>query len=354
LLSTILVANTVSSPRFSVSKFIILLIVGLTVLFFWYRNPKLIGVQGNTMGTTYSINVFIPRWKFSSGLDERIASRLAQLQAIFSTYDPDSELSKFNTLKTRESVVASDDLYRVLEKAKRIYKETHGAWDPTVYPLVTLWGFGPQTATGNGGVVPKAEQIKRAKASVGFSKIHLQRERHIRKTDSRVQLDLSSIAKGYAVDEIVRLLWELDVSHYYVEIGGEVRVSKQKPNGKPWKIGISDPNPGSRVDSVIRVVSLSGKAMATSGDYRHYFEVGGKRYSHILDPRTGFPVSFGLVSVSVIANTCMEADALATAMMVMGREEGLAYIERHTDLEGLFIEKDDSGKLQFTASSGLP
>ena len=199
-----------------------------------------------------------------------------------------------------------------------VSRRTGGAFDPTVGPLVRLWNFGPGRHAMD--QTPSDEAIDAALAKVGYQKIETRLSpAAIKKADPQMELDLSGIAKGYAVDRVAELLNRLNVENYMVEVGGEVRTHGVNPDGQPWRIAIEKPDAEGR--SIQQVIELADEAMATSGDYRNYFEVDGVRYSHLLDPTTGRPIRHRLASVSVRTPTCMEADALATGMIVLGPEK---------------------------------
>ncbi len=226
----------------------------------------------------------------------------------------------------------------VVAEAQRFSELSNGAFDITVGPLVDLWGFGPDPRT---GLVPEEPALEAAARRVGYR--HLEVRDHppgLRKAIPGLGIDLSAIAKGYAVDRIAALLLSLDISDFMVEIGGEVRVSGRKPDGSFWRIGIETPRAGPR--DVHRIVELDGVAMATSGDYRNYFEQDGKRYSHTIDPKTGKPIEHRLASITIIDESAMFADAMATAMMVLGPEAGMDLGER-LELAALFVVKRETG-----------
>jgi thiamine biosynthesis lipoprotein len=291
--------------------------------------------DGTTMGTTYQVKIIIGYFKSTSGLNEKIDSRLHQINRSMSTYRPDSEISQFNAIQdTREKLAVSDDFLQVMLSARDIFEKTGGAWDGTVKPLVNLWGFGN---TRQGHQVPDEAEIKKQMRRVGFQHIDISPEGYLQKKKSTITLDLASIAKGYAVDQISRLLQSSGLENFLVEIGGEVFASGYRKDGHPWRVGINRPSITASTADVYQVVPLHNRAMATSGDYRNYFEAEGKRFSHIIDPKIGYPVNNGVVSVSIVADNCMFADGLATAIMVMGLEHGMALINSLRDVEGFII-----------------
>jgi thiamine biosynthesis lipoprotein len=272
------------------------------------------------MGTTYSVTLRrLPGGPPANALRASIEGILEQVNRGMSTYDTGSELSRFNRSETSEWVDVSPELLRVLREALRVSSLTGGAFDPTVGPLVDLWGFGPGEST---GAPPPDEAIERARARVGADKILLRETPPgMRKTRADVSIDLSAIAKGHAVDRIADHLEGLGLADYLVEIGGEIRGKGRSPEGRPWRVAIEEPEPGRR--RVRHTVELRDGAVATSGGYRNFRVHEGRRDPHLLDPRTGRPARHPLASVTVIARTAMEADAWATALAVMGPDAGL-------------------------------
>jgi len=308
-------------------------------------------ISGKTMGTTYHITVVTGYFEDTAGLEEEIEKRLKAVNRSMSTYMKDSEISRFNALKnTDEKFYISDDFLQVMMIAKKVYEFTGGAWDGTVDPLVTMWGFG---RFGVKDSVPSAEEIKTCLARVGFEQIEISEEKYLRKKNASVSLDLASIAKGYGVDQIADLIGKKGFKDFLVEIGGEVLASGLRTDGKPWKIGINTPRKDALLNQVYNVVNLQNKALATSGDYRIFFEAEGKRYSHILDPKTGYPVTNRVVSVSVMADNCTLADGLATGLMVMGHEKGIEAVNRIEGVECLIVVEEENGSFKDYYSKGF-
>jgi FAD:protein FMN transferase len=308
-------------------------------------------IQGRTMGTTYHITVVTDYFHGISGLKEKIDARLAEINRSMSTYQKDSEISRFNRFKEAgQKFKVSDDFYQVMQAGRTIYRLSDGAWDATVYPLVELWGFGPGPRKNK---VPSQKEIDPLLPEVGFSNIEIPAPGFLLKKRAAVTVDLSSIAKGYGVDQVGDLLRKSGFENYLVEIGGEIIAAGSRKDGKPWRIGINRPLPDAAFDEVYKVVELRDQAFATSGDYRNFFEVNGVRYSHVIDPRTGYPVANGVASVSVVADTCTLADGLATAVMVMGADKGLDLINRLDGVEGLVIVEKKDGTLLDYYSKGF-
>jgi thiamine biosynthesis lipoprotein len=302
------------------------------------------------MGTSYHVTLVGASAERAATLHTQIDARLEEINDSMSVYRPESEISRFNRLdRAGESFRASTDMLSILRTASRVFSLSEGAWDGTVMPLVDLWGFGPK---GPVREPPSEEEIASRLRHVGFGLIEI-RSDAIVKRDPAVTLDLGSIAQGYGVDAIAALLRKEGVAEFLVELGGEVYASGARPDRSPWRVGIGRPRPGSTPEDFLGVALLRDQAFATSGDYRNFFTSGGVRYSHHLDPRTGRPVTNGVVSVSVRAPDCTLADGLGTAVTVMGAEKGTALLERLEDVEGLVIVEAPDGRLVEHLTSGF-
>ena len=236
----------------------------------------------------------------------------------------------------------SSDFCLVLYKSSLVWKASDGEFDPTIGKLIDLWGFG---RGGGQRTVPQKHQIAALMPKIGFKNIQIASTGALVKKNQAVSLDLSSIAKGYGVDQVAQVIHRSGFDNYLVEIGGEIFASGKRADGKLWRIGINRPRKDAAVNDVYKIVDLNNQGFATSGDYRNFFEVDGIRYSHVIDPRTGYPVSNGIVSVSIIADNCTLADGLATAVMVMGTEKGLDLINRLEGIEALIIMENPDGSL---------
>jgi len=267
---------------------------------------------------------------------------LESLNQTFSTYIETSELMQFNQAQIAQPQAVSEDMQFVMSVAQEIYDLTDGAFDPTVAPLVNLWGFGPN---GSGDVIPQPEHIQKAQSVIGLNHLVLNNVMKEAQRERDIKLDFSAIAKGYAVDAVADLLESSGIEHYLVEVGGELRAGGHKQNGDLWRIAIEKP---SLNQDVQQVLSLQDVAVATSGDYRNYFEKNGKRYSHTIDPRTGYPVDHKLASVTVIEKTAIRADALATAMMAMGPEDSLMLAEENNIPVYILVKEADGFKVQYS------
>ncbi|WP_296935606.1 FAD:protein FMN transferase [uncultured Marinobacter sp.] len=300
---------------------------------------KIWEISGPVFGTSYHINVVLTEDQerletLASGIDEV----LEDVDASMSTWRDDSELSRFNQ-RTDQSgwVPVSAGLFEVLQKANEISRLTDGAFDVTIGPVVNLWGFGPQARPEK---TPSEESLSTVLAATGFEKLELQADPPAVRATPPQYVDLSAIAKGYGVDAVARFLESEGVEAYLVEIGGEVRVNGRKPDGSTWRLAIEQPVSERR--EVNRVVALESRAMATSGDYRNYYESDGRRYSHTIDPETGKPIAHKLASVTVIADDCMTADALATGFNVMGYERANELAVRE-NIPAYFIVRTEQG-----------
>ena len=276
------------------------------------NNYKIVLINGLTMGTTYSIKIktadaVVNQEKIRADI-EKI---LLEINQKMSTYIVDSELSVINFSNSLDSNLISDDLFKVISHANTISKTTNGAFDITVGPLVNLWGFGPNKSENK---IPSNEEIELIKKNIGYMKIYLNKETtSIKKLHPDLYVDLSGIAKGFAVDKIALYLNSYNLENYLVEIGGELIAKGTNEDNEVWQIGIENPN-----NNLAKIIGLKDIAMATSGDYRNYFEKNGVRYSHTINPNTGKPIKHKLASVTVLDKTAMNADALATAFMVLG------------------------------------
>lgn len=292
-------------------------------------------IYGYAMGTSYSVKV-VSTLTESRHLQLGIDRVLANIDDRMSTYKPTSDISKFGSAAVNVPIAVDAKTAEVVNAALNIAATTHGAFDPTIEPLVDLWGFGP---TVRNKTVPTAAEIQHQLDKVGYTAVRVSQERQtITKTEPR-ELDLSAIAKGYAVDEVADFIEEQGFTDYLVEVGGEMRFSGRKPNNVEWAIAIEKPVVNERTP--FQIVKVETGAMATSGDYRNYFEVEGQRFSHTIDPATGYPVDHNLASVTVVMSSCMAADAYATAFNVLGLEKGLKLAES-LQIAAFFIYRDNT------------
>lgn len=301
--------------------------------------PKAFSFQGATMGTTYTVKVVAPSLSEADQRATRDAIRAA-LDAVdqsMSTYKPGSELSRFNGYGGGRPFKLSAATVRVFLLAREVSATTGGAFDVTVGPLVNAWGFGPVKRA----EPPTEAELEAVRARVGYRKLEIDAQAlTVTKGHPDMYADLSAIAKGFGVDQVAAALDARGLANYMVEVGGEVRVKGRNAAGTPWQVGIERPDSIEQRAQI--VVPMSNLSMATSGDYRNYFVKGGRRYSHEIDPTTGYPIQHGLASVTVVASECALADAYATGLLVLGPEKGYA-LAAEKGLAAYFIEHRPGG-----------
>ncbi|MDG1693995.1 MAG: FAD:protein FMN transferase [Porticoccaceae bacterium] len=290
------------------------------------------------MGTTYHITVIADQLP-PSDIEQQIDQLLSKVDHSMSTYKKDSEISRFNRLTVGQQLEISQEFADVLQISREIWQLSEGAFDPTLGPLVDLWGFGPKTT---GDLIPSDQAITAALKNTGFDGVVLKGLTLIK--NKPVALDLSAVAKGYAVDLVSNYLEMNALPDYLVEVGGEIRVSGFNSEGTPWRVAIEQPQ---LLASVNKIVGLTDMSIATSGDYRNYFERDGIRYSHTINPKTGKPITHNLASVTVLIDSCAEADAWATAFSVLGPEQSVELAEKLDLAMYMLVRQND----QFVASS---
>ncbi len=300
-------------------------------------SASVLKVAGFTMGTNYSI-VAVDHTQSLSEEELRtdIDKALLQVNAQLSNWDATSEISRFNASTSTDSIAVSPALAEVMNAADTVHAASDGQFDVTVGPLIDLWGFG---AADNTAQTPTAEAIEVALRTSGQSRTLRVSDKSLQKQTPGTEIYLSAIGKGYGVDVIARKLESYGIKDFMVEIGGDLYTAGLNPDGTPWQIGIETPDAHDR--TMHEVVGLSNLGMATSGDYRNYFEQDGVRYSHIIDTKTGRPITHTTASVTVLTENAMLADAWATAMLVLGKERGLE-IANNRDMAVLFIERDSN------------
>jgi len=304
---------------------------------------------GQAIGTTFTVKLVLPDGPHGTETEAAATIRrvLDEVDRSMSTYRTDSEISRFNDSGT-EDFEASDELLVVMEEARRVAEITGGAFDVTVGPLVDAWGFGREATS----TPPDAAAIDRLLEENGFHRVVVDAANGtLRKDRAELRCDLSAIAKGFAVDRVAEAMVELGFGDFMVEIGGEVRTSGRNPHDETWRIGVEKPQLVR--GGVWDVVELADAAMATSGDYRNYYERDGVRISHLIDPRSGRPITHTLASVSVIHSSCMTADALATAISVLGPDEGRELVDRE-GLAALFLIRNTDGGFDQWLSRSWP
>ena len=294
-------------------------------------------LSGPTMGTRFSVAIVTASVFDQTKLQEQIHAVLEEVDLHLSTYRSDSELARINQSASTEWMPVSPALCKAVDDALQLSIASTGAFDITVGPLVNLWGFGPDLSR---AAPPSDESIDEARISTGYERLLTDCSKPaIRKERANLQIDLSGYAKGLAADEIAALLDEHGVSNYLVEIGGDLRARGHNASSEKWRIAIESPGQaGGAVEMIIHINDLS---VATSGDYRNFFEYAGQRFSHTIDPRTGRPVTHKLTSVTVLAASAAYADAMATALMVLGPDAGSAFAEQES-IAALFLFRDGS------------
>lgn len=309
----------------------------------------LVKYQGNAQGTTYHVSILVE--KEDTSIATAITQLLDSIDNSLSTYKENSLISRLNR---NDSTAILDSMFiRVFNRSLEVSAETSGAFDATVAPLVSYWGFGPKRSE----LKPDTSTIDSLLELVGYQKMKLTENGQLQKELSGMKLDFNAIAQGYSVDLLVELLQSKGVKNMVVEIGGEVRGVGLNSSGKPWTVGIDKPMEGdeteNRKDGFQAVVQLKNRALATSGNYRKFYEKDGKKISHTLDPKTGYPVRHTLLSASVIANDCMTADAYATAFMVMGVEDARAFLASHAELDAYLVYSGENGEYLTFATDGI-
>ena len=342
--------NTLNStPQTAASKrrnllwqipLLILLVVGTVIVIAQQRNTPYQNNTGFIFGTTYNIT-----YQSDIDLQKDIEAEMNKVNVSLSTFEPQSIISKVN--QNRD--VRLDNMFtEVFTLAEQISRETDGAFDITVAPLVNEWGFGFKS-----GVAPNKHVIDSLKQLTGYQKVKLAGGRVV-KTDPRIMLDCSAIAKGYGSDVVAKFLKSKGIDNFMVEIGGEIVTSGISPERVPWRIGVTKPEDDSlqQQQALQTILNVTDKAMATSGNYRNFYYKGGKKYAHTIDPKTGYPVQHNILSATVIANSCAEADAYATAFMVMGLDKAKTVLEKHPELLAYLIYADQKGnnKVWFSPS----
>ena len=320
--------------------FLAFLVIGTVIIVSRQQSTPYQHDRGMVFGTVYHIT-----YQSSKSLQKDIEAELAKVDASLSPFNERSIITAVN--ENRDTVV-NKMFTDVFTLAMKISNSTDGAFDITVAPLVNAWGFGFK-----GGAMPSRHQVDSLKALVGYHKVSLADGR-VSKTDPRIMLDCSSIAKGYGCDVVAKFLSAKGIDNYMVEIGGEIVTRGISEKRLPWKIGVTKPTDDSlNVNQEIQtIINVTDKAMATSGNYRNFYYKNGRKYAHTIDPSTGYPVQHNILSSTVIADDCATADAYATAFMVMGLDKAKAVLSRHPELMAYFILASDDGtnKVWFSPS----
>lgn len=320
--------------------FLIVLAVASVIIIARQKNTPYQRNTGFIFGTIYNVS-----YQSSHDLQPEIEAELKRVDASLSPFNKQSIITAVNN---NRPVKLDDRFIEVFTLAEKISKETNGAFDITVAPLVNEWGFGFKT-----GVAPTRHVIDSLRAIVGYQKVRLQ-DGVIRKADPRIMLDCSAIAKGYGSDCVARLLRKHGIDNFMVEIGGEVVTSGINPDRMPWRIGVTKPvDDSTAIDQELQtVLNVTDKAMATSGNYRNFYYKGGRKYAHTIDPKTGYPIQHNILSATVLADDCATADAYATSFMVLGLDGARRILKRHPELMAYLIYSDAKGnnKVWFSPS----
>lgn len=310
---------------------------------FLFAQSNIIRIEGNAQGTTYHITYFD---SLNRNFEDEITQILIDFDSSLSTYIPNSIISRINA--NVENVELDSMFLRCFIKAKEVWKNTNGAFDPTVFPLVNAWGFGPTKK-----MVIRPEVIDSILNFVGFEKIELLENKIIKK-DPRVALDFNAFAQGYSVDVVADFLFKKKVSSFLVEIGGELFAKGKKPNGENWKVGIEKPIDNKESSNPLNsIAKLENSALATSGNYRRFIIENGIKYAHHIDPKTGYPTKNNLLSASVFAPDCISADANATGILVLGLKKAKKFVKKHKELKVYLIYSDKNGNYKIYKSPEL-
>ncbi len=319
-----------------------MLIVGTVLIIWQQRNMPYRKCEGPIFGTYYHVT-----YQSDKDMQNEITDALNRVDASLSPFNPNSIITKVNN---NEDVMVDKLFADVFRIAQQVSKETQGAFDITVAPLVNLWGFGFKQEK-----EPSANAIDSILQFVGYEKVKLGGNDKVTKTDKRIQLDCSAVAKGYASDVVAAVLRQHDISNYMVEIGGEIVTKGVNESRLPWKIGVNKPSddPMQQSQELQTILNVTDKAMATSGNYRNFYYRDGKKVAHTIDPNSGRPVQHSLLSATVLAPNCATADAYATSFMVMGMEKAKDVLSKHSELMAYFIFAGQDGNYEVWYSPSL-
>ncbi len=312
------------------------------------KSPQIYLIEGSAQGTTYSVKFWTTEEQDIPALSAEIDTELKRIDKLISNYRNDSDIERFNQHKVADQPIALDaEIIALLNTAAVVYDKSQHCFDPTIKPLFALWGFRKDTLT-----VPSDAQISETKQAVGFDKVLIGSD-SVTKKNQALSIDLSAIGQGYAVSQIAKKLTGHGIENYLVEIGGEMLVAGTKPNKQQWRIGVERPVPNSQ--QVSEVITITGKrptAVMTSGTYRHFFDDNGKKYSHIIDPRSGKPVEHQTVAVTVIVEDATRADAWSTALLCMGSTEGIKVADA-MNIPAVFYDIGDDTKILRSPSKAV-
>ena len=302
-------------------------------------------LYGETMGTTYTVKVNNPKNVKVWMLQAQVDSILNSINNIFSTYIPNSEISQFNNTLTINKIKASDEFIYVLNKAKDVYINSDNHYDITINKIMKLWSF---NKVKNEYSIPSKNVINDALKIVGLDKIIIH-DNDLQKISNNVEIDCNSLAKGYAVDRISQLLEKKNIDNYMVDIGGEIRAQGVNAKGKFWSVGIQNPEN----NGILSKLELQNISIATSGDYNNFIVINEKEYPHIINPKTGYPIDNNISSATVLSRDCIDADAYATALMVMKVDEGIKMINGLDGFECMIITTNNNGNFNYHYSKGF-
>ena len=323
---------------------VIIIIAVIAAIWIYTPSKEYSKITGETQGTYYNISY---EYKEGKDLQSEIEDVLHDFDLSLSTYEPNSIISRIN--RNDPEAVPDFQLMKVFNEAMRVYQATNGAFDITVAPIVNAWGFGFTP-----GIEVDSSVIDSLLQYVGMDKVSLN-DNKIVKADPGVMLDVNAIAQGYSVDVVAAFLDKKKIENYLVEIGGELKCKGKNARGKDWVIGVDRPVDGNMIagSNLQAVLAIRAKALATSGNYRKFYEKDGVKFAHSIDPKTGYPVLSRLLSATVLADECITADAYATAFMVMGLEKSIAFLEKDDELEAYLIYSDEEGNYQVYTTPGM-
>lgn len=296
--------------------------------------PEVQKISGNAQGTTYHISFWSPEKVDTASVQQAVEAEFSRLDSQLSNYRKDSVIEQFNATVSSEPLAVSEEIIGLIEQARVVSVASGGCYDLTIKPLFDLWGFKGDKLT-----PPSPAALQDALQQVGFKQIKIVDATHIQKLNPNLRIDLSSIAQGYSVARMVAVLEQQGIENYLVEIGGELQTRGQKPDASPWRVALEKPLSSERtMQKIVTIKRTEPLAVMTSGTYRHYFDVDGKRYSHILDAKTGVPVEHNTVSVTVLHDNVTQADAWSTALLCLGKTKGIE-VANQAGIAALFIEQ---------------
>jgi len=305
-------------------------------------------IEGSAQGTTYHISYWSELPVDGKDIEAGIKSEFDMIDKTLSNYRPDSVIETFNNTENTDSQEVGKEIVSLVRIAQTVHRASQGCYDLSIKPLFELWGFRGDELT-----IPNDSKILKTLSQIGMEKLEVPDDNRLRKKQVNLKVDLSSIAQGYSVENISRVLEQKGIKNYLVEIGGELKTRGFKPNSLPWRIAVERPLPGEQVmQKIITMPKESAMAVMTSGTYRHYFDHQGQRYSHILDARTGRPVSHDLVSVTVFLEDPVVADAWSTALLCLGQKDGMKAANAEK-IPALFIQQQQNNELLESRSDAL-